>query len=127
MWSVSRSNGFITYSSRTGFERRADMRHVVLGGAEDDLGLVGMTALTEQPQELHAAHHRHVPVEQDDVRHLGFAAGQGLLAVARLFDLELERLEDVPRDLADHLRVIDDQTAFHASTSRFRLTALIKR
>jgi hypothetical protein len=38
------------------------------------LGWSRMAALAEQLQELHPAHHRHVPVEQDDVGHLGFAA-----------------------------------------------------
>ena len=33
-------------------------------------------------------------------------------------DLEFERLQDVTRNLADHLRVIDDQTAFHALAFR---------
>jgi hypothetical protein len=72
-----------------------------------------MAALPQQPQEFHAAHHRHVPIEQDDVRHLGFAAGQRFLAVTSLVDLELERLEDVPSDFPDDLGVVDDQTAFH--------------
>jgi hypothetical protein len=35
------------------------------------------------------------------------------LAIASLVDLELEGFENMPGDLADHLRVIDDQTAFH--------------
>ena len=82
-----------------------------------------VTALAEQLQELHPAHHRHVPVEQDDVGHPGFAAGQRFLAVAGLLDLELERFEDVPRDLADHLEVIDDQTALHGWLSRFSVDA----
>src|SRR4029078_1606722 len=51
-------------------ERRADMRHVIFGGAEDDLRLVAVPALPEQLQELHSAHHRHVPVQQDDIGHL---------------------------------------------------------
>src|SRR5688572_33469051 len=63
------------------FKRGADMRHVVLGRTEDDLGLVVVTTLAKQLQELHAAHHRHVPVEQHDVGHLGLAARQGLAAV----------------------------------------------
>src|SRR5437868_9490582 len=71
-------------------ESRADVGHVVLGGAEDDLGLVGMATLTKQAQEFHPAHDRHVPIQEDDVGHLGFAAGQRLLAVASLFDLEVE-------------------------------------
>src|SRR5689334_13285343 len=90
---------------RARLERGADVRHVVLGGAEDDLWLVAMSALAEHLQELHPAHHRHVPVEQDDVRHLGFAARQGFLSVTGLLDLELEGFEDVPRDFADHLGV----------------------
>src|SRR4249919_1037706 len=73
---------------RTGFKRRADMRHVVFCGAKHDLGLVGMAALTEELQKLHPAHHRHVPVEQDDVRHLGLTARQRFLPVARFLDFK---------------------------------------
>ena len=49
------------------------------------------------------------------------------LAVAGLVDLELERLEDVPGDLADHLRIIDDQTALHACSFPLPNDDLIKR
>src|SRR5258708_17378095 len=100
------------------------MRHVIFGGAETHFGLIMVAALPKQPQKFHPAHYRHVPVEQDNVRHLGFAAGQGLLAVASLVDLEFEGLENVARDLADHLGVIDDQTAFHALASRFDAMSL---
>src|SRR6201999_593702 len=51
------------------FERRTDVRHVVLGRAENHFWLVAVAALTEQAKELHPAHHWHVPVEQDHVRH----------------------------------------------------------
>src|SRR3982751_2761225 len=105
---------------RACFKRGADVRHVVLGRAEDDLGLVGMTTLTQHLEELHAAHDWHVPIEQDDVRHLGFAASEGLLPVARFLNLELERFKDMPSDLPDHLGVVDDQTAFHAWHSPLR-------
>ena len=77
-----------------------------------------MTALTKHLEELHAAHDGHVPVEQDDVGHLGLAAGQSFLPVAGFLDLEFEGFEDVTRNFADHLGVIDDQTALHASASR---------
>ena len=76
-----------------------------------------MPPLPQQAKELHAAHYRHIPIEQDHVGHLLLATRQGFLAVAGFLDLELERLENVPSDLSDHLRVIDDQTAFHARTS----------
>src|SRR3954447_3244781 len=99
---------------RTGLKGGPDMSHVILGGAEHDLRLFAVAALPEQTQKLHAAHHRHVPIEQDDVRHLGFAAGQRFLAVTGFFNLEIQRFKDVPSDLPDHLGVVDDQTAFHA-------------
>ena len=38
-----------------------------------------------------------------------------------LIDLEVEGLEDVPRDLANDLRVIDDQTALHTHVLPTRL------
>ena len=97
----------------TGFERSADVRHVVLGRAEHHLGLVPVAALAQQFQKFHPAHHGHVPIEQDHVGHLFLAPGQGLAAVAGLLDLELQCLEDVTRDLADHLGVIDDEAGFH--------------
>src|SRR5260221_2753875 len=95
------------------FERRADMRHVVFSCAEHDLRLIAVTALAKQPQEIHATHDWHVPVKQNDVGHLGFAPGQRFLTVAGFLDLKLERFEDVPRDFADHLGIIDDQTTLH--------------
>ena len=110
---------------RTGFERGTDVRHVVLGGAEDDLGLVFMAPLPKHTQELHSAHHGHVPVEQDNVRHLGFAPRQRLASVAGLIDLEVESLENMPRDLANDLRVIDDQTTLHALLLPTRLVGVL--
>ena len=53
----------------TGFERGADVRHVIFGCAKHHLGLVFVTALAKQLQKFHAAHYRHVPIEQDDVGH----------------------------------------------------------
>jgi hypothetical protein len=60
------------------------------GRAEHDLGLVGMSALAEEFQELHSAHDGHVPVEQDDIRHFCIAAIERLAAIAGLLDLELQ-------------------------------------
>src|SRR5206468_7841689 len=74
----------------TGFESRADMRHVVFGCAKDDLGLVLMPALAQELQKLHPAHHGHVPVEQDDIRHFRFTAGERFLAVAGFLHLKFE-------------------------------------
>ena len=39
---------------------------------------------------------------------------RSLLADLEQLDLELQGLEDVPRNLSDHLGIVDDQTAFHA-------------
>src|SRR6185369_5017836 len=50
-------------------DRGANMGDAVFGGAEHHLGARRDAALTERLQELHTAHHRHVPIEQDDVRH----------------------------------------------------------
>src|SRR3546814_12896933 len=60
-----------------------------------------------------AAHHRHVPVEQDHVGAVGAAKGQRLLPVGRLLDRKGHALQYMARDLADDLSVIDDQTGFH--------------
>src|SRR3546814_1960023 len=68
--------------------------------------------LIESAQEFHAAHHRHVPVEQDHVGPVGTAEGQCLLPIGGLLDRKGHALQYMARDLADDLAVIDDQTGF---------------
>jgi hypothetical protein len=75
--------------------------------------------LAKKLEKFHSAHHGHVPVEQDDVRHLGFAAREGFSPVSGFLDVEFKRFQDVARNLADHLGIIDDQTALHSLVSRF--------
>src|SRR5205085_11164514 len=94
-------------------DRLADVRDIVLGGAEDDLGLVAAGLLAQRDDELDAAHHRHVPVEQDQVGHRLGALAERVLAVFGLAYLETETLDDMARNLADYARVIDDQAALH--------------
>src|SRR5712671_1025567 len=102
---------------RARMERARDMGHVVLGGAEHHLRSVAAGKPTQRPQELVAIHLRHVPIEQHRVRQLALTRSQRLLAVLGLGDLELESFEDAPRHLADHARVVDDQTGLHRTTS----------
>jgi hypothetical protein len=45
--------------------------------------------------------------------------GQRLAAVLGLVDREVERFQDVARDLADHLGIVDDQAAFHPNSLPF--------
>src|SRR3546814_2189080 len=90
------------------------MVDAVLGGAEDDPRPLRNSEIQviESAQEFHAAHHRHVPVEQDHVGPVGTAEGQCLLPIGGLLDRKGHALQYMARDLADDLAVIDDQTGF---------------
>src|SRR3546814_5287503 len=90
------------------------MVDAVLGGAEDDPRPLRNSEIQviESAQEFHAAHHRHVPVEQDHVGPVGTAEGQCLLPIGGLLDRTGHALQYMARDLADDLAVIDDQTGF---------------
>ena len=89
------------------------LEQAVSPSSSERMQSITVTTLAKQAEELHPAHHRHVPVEQNNIGHLLFAARQRLLAIARFVDLELQGLQDMPGDLPDHLRIIDYQTAFH--------------
>ena len=93
-------------------ERAGNVRDIVLGSAEHDLGPVAVGQPAQPAQELVAVHLRHVPVEQDGVRHLALAALERLLAVLGLGDLEIEALQNAPGDLPDDAEIVNDQTAF---------------
>src|SRR3546814_17682642 len=74
--------------------------------------------IVERAEKLHAAHHRHVPVKQDDVGTIDAAEGQRLLSIGRLLDGKGHAFKDMARDLANDFTVIDDQTRFrHAINS----------
>src|SRR3569623_994392 len=96
-----------------GFDRGADIGHAVLGRAEHHFGPAGERRVAERAQEIHPAHHRHVPVEQDDVGHRILAAVERLASVGGLAHLEIERFEDVAGDLPDHLGIVDNQARLH--------------
>ena len=64
-------------------------------------------------QEGDPVHDRHVPVEENGVRHHRLAGVQGRQSVLRFTRDEIEGLEYALGDLADHLRVIDDQDLSH--------------
>src|SRR3546814_15498549 len=68
--------------------------------------------IVERAEKLHAAHHRHVPVKQDDVGTIDAAEGQRLLSIGRLLDGNGHAFKDMARDLANDFTVIDDQTRF---------------
>jgi hypothetical protein len=101
----------------SGVDRLADVSDVVLGGAEDDLGRAPVGPPAQLGEELDPAHHRHVPVEQDHVGHGLVALGERFLAVRGLVHRKAERLDNVPRNLADHPRIIDDQAILHGPRS----------
>src|SRR6185437_14050803 len=98
-------------------QRARDVGDVVLGGAEHDLRAVAARHPPQRPQELVAVHLRHVPVEQDRVRQPVLTRIQRHFAVLGLGDLEFQSFEDAPRHLADHARVVDDQTGLHSTRS----------
>jgi len=96
-----------------GPHRPGDMADVVLAGAKDDGRPVAARHGAERGEELHPVHHRHMPVDQNHVRHRAAADGQRFAAVLRLADGEVEILEDAARHLADDAGVIDDEAMLH--------------
>src|SRR5438045_1551121 len=98
---------------RAGIDRGANMSHAVFGRAEYDLRTMRQFGFAQYAEEFDPAHDRHVPVEQNDVRGRRLAGGQRLLTVACFVDGEIERLEDMPRNFADDLGVVDYQATFH--------------
>ena len=90
-----------------------DLCDVVLAGAEDDDRTLALWPAAQGRQKLHACDHRHVPVEEDDVRHRLSAEVEGLLAVIGLGDGEIEILENAPRHFADDAGIVDDETMLH--------------
>jgi hypothetical protein len=64
--------------------------------------LVTKTTLGRCREELDAAHHRQVPVEQDSVRHGLMAGVEGAGAIFGFRDRKTEILENPASDLADH-------------------------
>ena len=92
-----------------------NVAHVVFGGAEDDRGAFPARLAAQGAEEVDAVHHRHVPVEEDAIRH-GLAAGfERLGAVGSLLGLKAQILDDAARDFANDTAIVHDQTAFHAN------------
>src|SRR5688500_10423671 len=96
-----------------GADRLLDVGDVVLGGAEHHHRRLPAIRLAQLAQEIDAAHHRHVPVQQDRIGHALQARVHGLATVFRLFDLEIETFEDLPGDHSNNLPIIHHQTALH--------------
>jgi hypothetical protein len=96
----------------------ADMADVVLGRAEHDDRARAVLLAAQGAQEFDAGHVGHVPIEQDEFRHAHAADIERARAVFGLVGFEIERLENLARDLADHAAVIDDQTMFHGYAPR---------
>ena len=94
-------------------DRLADVRDVVLGGAEHHLGPVTAFALAKLGDELDPGHHRHVPIEQHHIGHRFGAFVEAFLAILGFLDPEAERFEYVSGNLADDPRIIDDKAGFH--------------
>src|SRR6185312_779866 len=72
----------------TRVHRPRDMREIVFGRAEYDLRAVSMRHSPERPQELVAVHYRHVPVQEDRVRHFPHAYVERLAAIGGFHDGE---------------------------------------
>src|SRR5580704_15843882 len=94
-------------------QRARDVGDVVFRRAEHDFRRVSARKPAQHPQEIIAVHLRHVPVEQDRIRQLPFAALDGFLAVFGFHDLEFETFKDPTRHLTDDARVVDNQTRLH--------------
>src|SRR3546814_6704929 len=56
---------------------------IILGGAKHDLGLLLILELAQGAEKFHAAHHRHVPVEQYHIRHRILDTDQRLTSIFR--------------------------------------------
>src|SRR3546814_17941574 len=95
------------------------MVDAVFGGAEDDARpfLMPIVEIVGRAEKLHAAHHRHVPVKQDDVGTIDAAEGQRLLSIGRLLDGPGHAFKDMERDLANEFTDINDQTRFRNETT----------
>ena len=107
---VKRLHDIFVGAGTDGFPNMSD---VVLGSAENHLGLVAAFAHAQLRDELDACHDRHVPVQQNHIGHRFGAAIEPFLSVLRFLDLEPKRFENVSRYLADYARVIDDKAGFH--------------
>jgi two-component system cell cycle response regulator CtrA len=103
--------------------RQRQVADVAFGKAVDDARRVAADVRAQQLQELDAAHDRHLPVEQDHVRHFLPALVEGLLAILGFVHDEVDVLEDAPRDFPHHARIIDDQARFHLVPVRPRRSA----
>src|SRR3546814_254132 len=74
------------------------------------------TTLFRSPQflqELESVLHRHVPIEQDGVRHVTLASLDRLLAIFGFIDVKAEAFENLARHHAHNFRIIDDQARLH--------------
>src|SRR6478672_5744405 len=69
-----------------GMQRARNVRDVVFGGAEHDLGRIATGHAAQVAEELVAVHDRHVPVEQNRFGHGALANLKRLLAVLGLAD-----------------------------------------
>src|SRR6266508_1113081 len=103
-----------------GMQRAGDVSDIILGRAEHHLRPISIRQPAQHPEELVAVHLRHVPVEQNGLRHLSPADVERLLAVLGFENLELEPFENSPRHLSDDARIVNNQTGLHHNLARFR-------
>src|SRR3546814_2511370 len=90
------------------------MVDAVFGGAEDNARafFASIVEIVERAEELNAAHHRHVPVEQDDVGTIDAAKSKRLLSSGRLLAGKGYAFKAMAPDLANDFTVIDNPTRF---------------
>ena len=97
---MSLSNGFMMYSSAPACSAR-NVRDVVFGGAEHDLGRIAAGHTAQIAEEFVTVHDGHVPVEQDRVGHGALAHFERLLAVLGFGDLEMHFFQDAACDFSN--------------------------
>ena len=110
---MSPSKGFMMYSSAPS-ARASRMRSRSLSTEQNTTrGASPPGSATGWRSEFQSVHHRHLPVEKDDVGHRRAGPRQALGAVAGLGHLEAQVLENAARDLAHDPAVVDDEAELH--------------
>src|SRR6185295_14327483 len=94
-------------------ERALDMLDAIFGRTKHNLGLIAARHAAQMTHEVVAVHHRHVPVEQDRLRHRALANDQGVHTVFGFDDLKTESFQDAARHFTNNAGILNNETRFH--------------